>query len=212
MKHCPTIIAAVAATLLLVNVGAASEPAKGDNESSGASVLSDGLMVESVNVGQLNRGASEVPTARVSTSQPILTGRAGEKIDWCVVSGGGGTGSSASYTISGTAGQTAVGLASSPSFDLSQGFWQAFGAGSGGGCCLGLTGNINNDPGGSVDLSDLIYLVNYLFLGGPSPDCLAAANTNGDAGCSVDLSDLIHLVNYLFLGGPAPAACLPACE
>ncbi|MCB2201744.1 PQQ-dependent sugar dehydrogenase [bacterium] len=75
-------------------------------------------------------------------------------------------------------------------------------------CCVAATGNANGDPGDTVDLSDLIYLVNYLFLGGPSPDCLAEANTNGDLQGTVDLSDLIYLVNYLFLGGPAPAACL----
>ncbi|MCB2229636.1 hypothetical protein KQH82_02895 [bacterium] len=80
------------------------------------------------------------------------------------------------------------------------------------GCCIGNTGNVNNDAGNSVDLSDLIYLVNYLFLGGPAPECMASANVNGDTGCSVDLSDLIYLVNYLFLGGPSPAACLPQCE
>lgn len=79
------------------------------------------------------------------------------------------------------------------------------------GCCIGQTGNVNNDPGNATDLSDLIYLVNYLFLGGPAPACVGAANINGDAGCSVDLSDLIYLVNFLFLGGPAPAACNPAC-
>ncbi|MCB2230186.1 S8 family serine peptidase [bacterium] len=79
------------------------------------------------------------------------------------------------------------------------------------GCCIGSTGNVNGDGGGAVDLSDLIYLVNYLFLGGPAPACVGAANVNGDLGCAIDLSDLIYLVNYLFLGGPAPAACIPAC-
>ncbi|MDX9857468.1 MAG: CHRD domain-containing protein [candidate division Zixibacteria bacterium] len=79
-------------------------------------------------------------------------------------------------------------------------------------CCTGNTGNINDDAGGAVDLSDLIYLVNFLFLGGPSPTCVASANTNGDVGCNVDLSDLIYLVNFLFLGGPSPAPCDPACE
>lgn len=33
----------------------------------------------------------------------------------------------------------------------------------------GPCGDINND--GSVDLSDLIHLVNYLFMAGPGPDC-----------------------------------------
>ncbi|MDX9856920.1 MAG: PKD domain-containing protein [candidate division Zixibacteria bacterium] len=79
-------------------------------------------------------------------------------------------------------------------------------------CCLGSTGNINNDTGGAVDLSDLIYLVNFLFLGGTAPQCAAAANVNGDTSCNVDLSDLIYLVNFLFLGGSSPTACAPACE
>ncbi|MCB2229101.1 M28 family peptidase [bacterium] len=81
-----------------------------------------------------------------------------------------------------------------------------------GGCCLGNTGNLDNDASGEVDLSDLIYGVNYLFLGGPQPVCWAAANVNGDLECTVDLSDLIYLVNYLFLGGPPPAACIGDCE
>jgi hypothetical protein len=75
-------------------------------------------------------------------------------------------------------------------------------------CCQGSTGNANNDASDAVDLSDLIYLVNYLFLGGPAPVCVEEANTNGDVGGSVDLSDLIHLVNFLFLGGQSPALCL----
>ncbi|MBD3401550.1 hypothetical protein GF420_01540 [candidate division GN15 bacterium] len=79
-------------------------------------------------------------------------------------------------------------------------------------CCVGQTGNINDDPMGNVDLPDVIYLVNALFLGGPAIPCPAAANVNGDAGCAIDLPDVIYLVNSLFLGGPAPAACNPECE
>ncbi len=78
-------------------------------------------------------------------------------------------------------------------------------------CCLGLTGNVNGDTAEVVDLSDLIYLVNYLFLGGSAPDCMAEGNVDGDAECRVDLSDLIRLVNYLFLSGPGPAPCDPSC-
>ncbi|MDX9859032.1 MAG: FG-GAP-like repeat-containing protein [candidate division Zixibacteria bacterium] len=79
-------------------------------------------------------------------------------------------------------------------------------------CCEDFTGNVDNDLSGNVDLSDLIYFVNFLFLGGPAPVCPAAANVNGDVNCVMDLSDLIYLVNTLFLGGPAPAACDPNCE
>ncbi|MBD3402845.1 hypothetical protein GF420_08110 [candidate division GN15 bacterium] len=134
----------------------------------------------------------------------------GEEINWWVIGSGGGSAASTSFQLSGTVGQAAVGQASSTSYGINQGFWQDFGSG-GSGCCVGTTGNVNDDPGGNVDLPDVIYLVNALFLGGPAPPCPAAANVNGDAGCNIDLPDVIYLVNALFLGGPAPAACLPGC-
>ncbi|MCB2230833.1 hypothetical protein KQH82_08980 [bacterium] len=74
-------------------------------------------------------------------------------------------------------------------------------------CCTSGTGNVNSDPGESIDLSDLIYLANHLFLQGPDLACPGVGNVNGDENGDVDLSDLIYLVNYLFLGGPAPEAC-----
>lgn len=155
------------------------------------------------------RPDSPAGTSPVVTEQ-VKSPMAGEQINWWVIGGGGGSGSSSSFQLNGTVGQTAVGVASSASYTLNQGYWQDFAGGSSS-CCTGNTGNVNDDAGGNVDLSDLIYLVNYLFLGGPAPACPASANTNGDVGCNVDLSDLIYLVNFLFLGGPAPAACLPGC-
>ncbi|MBD3401834.1 hypothetical protein GF420_02980 [candidate division GN15 bacterium] len=79
-------------------------------------------------------------------------------------------------------------------------------------CCSGQTGNVNNDPGGQVDLPDVIFLVNALFLGGDQPECPAAANIDGDQQCNVDLPDVIALVNALFLGGNPPAPCLSQCQ
>jgi hypothetical protein len=79
-------------------------------------------------------------------------------------------------------------------------------------CCEGLTGNVDGDLAGNVDLPDVIYLVNALFLGGPAAACMAEANVDGDAQCNVDLPDVIYLVNALFLGGPAPAPCMSECE
>lgn len=62
-------------------------------------------------------------------------------------------------------------------------------------------GDVNGDF--EVDLSDLIYAVNFFFLGGANPVWPAwRANINGDF--SRDLSDLIYLVNYLYLSGPRP--------
>jgi len=74
-------------------------------------------------------------------------------------------------------------------------------------CCIGTTGNINGDPGDKVDISDLTYLVNYLFKGGPTPICLAEVNTNGDPLNDIDVSDLTYFVNFLFKSRPPLSAC-----
>jgi hypothetical protein len=63
-------------------------------------------------------------------------------------------------------------------------------------------GDPNND--GSVNITDGIYVLNFLFLGGPAPTCLESANPNDDA--SINITDGIYILNYLFLGGPAPVA------
>jgi C1A family cysteine protease len=59
---------------------------------------------------------------------------------------------------------------------------------------------------GIVDISDVICFLNYLFIGGPPPDPMAAGDVNHD--CVVDAADVVYLLNYLFVNGPAP---LPGC-
>ena len=63
-------------------------------------------------------------------------------------------------------------------------------------------GDPNSD--GSINITDGIYVLNYLFLGGPKPACQEAANPNDDA--MVNITDGIYILNFLFLGGPAPVA------
>jgi hypothetical protein len=63
----------------------------------------------------------------------------------------------------------------------------------------------NND--GALTSSDIFYLVNFLFLGGPPPKGPAgmlSGDANGDG--VVNSSDIFFLVNYLFLSGPRPNA------
>ncbi len=55
---------------------------------------------------------------------------------------------------------------------------------------------------GKLDISDAVWVLAHLFMGGPEPASIAAADTNGDG--TVDISDPIYLLGYLFLGGPAP--------
>lgn len=73
-------------------------------------------------------------------------------------------------------------------------------------CCLPpLTGNVDYDPSDVMDISDLIYLIDYMFVDGPAPVCPEEANTNGEGG--IDISDLVWLIDYMFTGGPEPVAC-----
>lgn len=65
--------------------------------------------------------------------------------------------------------------------------------------CVGTTGNLNCDN--SVDISDLVLLINYLFIDFQRPPCFAEANIDGMGGVEPDVSDLTALINYLFVGG-----------
>ena len=148
-------------------------------------------------------------------ARAAIAARAGEEINWQVISSGGTDGSSDSYRLKGTAGQLTVGEGSSDSYDLKHGYWQDFASGDGT-CCLGaIRGNVDMDPGDAIDISDLVYLVDYMFTGGPAPTCAEEANIDGSCCASgsseslsdIDISDLVYLVDYMFNGGPEPPPC-----
>ncbi|MDH4035067.1 MAG: hypothetical protein OEV80_14855, partial [candidate division Zixibacteria bacterium] len=64
------------------------------------------------------------------------------------------------------------------------------------------------DPDDIIDISDLVYLVDYMFTGGPAPPCPNEADIDGSGGDPpIDISDLVYLVDYMFTGGPEPPAC-----
>jgi hypothetical protein len=62
--------------------------------------------------------------------------------------------------------------------------------------------NGDADGSGTIDISDAVYLITYIFAGGPAPNPLG----RGDADCSssIDISDAVYLIAYIFSGGPAP--------
>jgi parallel beta-helix repeat protein len=66
-----------------------------------------------------------------------------------------------------------------------------------GGC---VRGDANCD--GAINASDVVYLINYLFISGPAPQPLAAGDANCDG--NVNASDVVYLINYLFISGPPP--------
>ena len=62
---------------------------------------------------------------------------------------------------------------------------------------------------GKVNITDGIFVLNFLFLGGPAPPCTDAADSDDSA--ALNLTDGIFTLNFLFLGGPAPPAPFPDC-
>jgi hypothetical protein len=69
-----------------------------------------------------------------------------------------------------------------------------------------IPGDVNSD--GKVSVSDVVYLILYLFKGGaqPFPPCKADVNDDN----KVSVGDVVYLINYLFKGGPPPwNACPP---
>ncbi|MFQ6008047.1 MAG: M20/M25/M40 family metallo-hydrolase [Candidatus Zixiibacteriota bacterium] len=58
------------------------------------------------------------------------------------------------------------------------------------------------DGSGIVDFVDLVFLIDFLFKGGPAPLNLNRADV--DASCLVNIADAVYLVKYLFSDGPEP--------
>ena len=66
-----------------------------------------------------------------------------------------------------------------------------------------LCGDVNKD--GVVNVTDVVYLINYLFIGGPPPiPILQVGDVNQDG--VVNVTDVVYLINHLFIGGPAPCS------
>jgi len=73
------------------------------------------------------------------------------------------------------------------------------------GCCQ-LRADIDGN-GEGPDIDDVVYLVTYMFQGGPEPLCMSEADIDGNHTVSPDIADLVHLVQYMFQEGPPPVAC-----
>ena len=63
------------------------------------------------------------------------------------------------------------------------------------------------DGNGIITISDAVFLINFIFAGGPAPGSVTAA----DADCNgiITISDAVYLINYIFAGGPSPCASCP---
>jgi hypothetical protein len=61
-------------------------------------------------------------------------------------------------------------------------------------------GDVNGDE--AINITDIVYLINYLFIGGPAPQPWETGDTNCD--CAINITDVVYLINYLCIGGPPP--------
>lgn len=135
-----------------------------------------------------------IPEAKeVPIPQPKADPLQNYHLPWSSLNGGGlDSMSSSSYRAMGSSAQSCIGLSQSTNYQMQMGYWY-------GGKPF-VCGDANGDL--NVSLSDVVYMITYLFKFGAEPDPLYCGDTNGDG--NVSLSDIVYLISYLFKGGAAP--------
>ena len=63
-----------------------------------------------------------------------------------------------------------------------------------------ICGDTNGDE--TVNVSDAVHIINYIFGSGGAPDPLSTGDTNCDT--MVNVSDAVYIINYVFVGGNPP--------
>ena len=56
---------------------------------------------------------------------------------------------------------------------------------------------------GGVDITDGVFVLNFLFLGARAPTCFDAGDADDNG--TLELTDAVRILNFLFLGGPPPS-------
>ncbi len=64
----------------------------------------------------------------------------------------------------------------------------------------GQEGDLNGD--GVITVTDVLFLINFLFKNGPEPNPPPAGDINAD--CVTTMADIVYLINFLFRNGPWP--------
>jgi len=55
---------------------------------------------------------------------------------------------------------------------------------------------------GDINLLDIVFILNYLYRGGPDPEFPENCDTNGDG--VINVLDDVYLISYLYKNGPEP--------
>ena len=122
-------------------------------------------------------------------------------LQWQAISSGGSEATSGVHKLSSTVGQIVAQPGSSGIHKLIHGFQQNFSPTT---PACDRCGDANND--GSKDISDVVFLIAYIFSGGAAPGECNTPHELGDADGSgaVDISDVVYIIAYIFAGGLAP--------
>ncbi len=63
-----------------------------------------------------------------------------------------------------------------------------------------ICGDVNSDE--TVNILDITALISFLYMQGPAPDPLEAADASGDG--AINILDITYLIAFLYKGGPEP--------
>lgn len=74
-------------------------------------------------------------------------------------------------------------------------------------CCV-HPGDANHD--GIPSVADVVFLINYIFMGGPPPPCPYEADVTGD--CKVNIADAVALIRPIFTFAPWPNCAPDSCQ
>jgi hypothetical protein len=77
---------------------------------------------------------------------------------------------------------------------------------TGGEDCDCIPGDANGD--GSVNVGDAVYIIAYVFKGGPAPTPYQTCSGDANCDCTVNVGDAVYIINYVFKQGPPPCDCL----
>jgi M6 family metalloprotease-like protein len=66
--------------------------------------------------------------------------------------------------------------------------------------CDYICGDANGDE--QLNIGDGVFIINYVFNGGPAPDPIESGDANGDGDCNI--GDAVYLIQYVFNSGPEP--------
>ncbi len=66
-------------------------------------------------------------------------------------------------------------------------------------------GDANDD--GVANVGDVVYIIAYVFKGGPAPQPYELCSGDPNADCGGGVGDAVYLIGYVFKGGPPPCSC-----